>query len=255
MTVETLSPWNLTSRWTRSTSPKAVRSLGCAWNHVTPTEASKLLSNRKIAIAGDSHMRTFGTKLLEFACNITSEPFKKGTYTDYHIKEDQPMCAGLHISYSANYWCDPQKFNWQPWKTEEFIVYNCGHHLASAEHTPFDVLTEKLANIVTHSKEPSHGHNTDNFIWLESNPQPIRNDKFVVSSKDWRTEQRLHLYNQYSNNFFVKHNYSVIYAWNALMPLYDSGCDMAHFTARGALYPQFLQLFEIIKRKPLPVVV
>ncbi len=112
---------------------------GCKWLHVTPLEASKLLAGKKIALAGDSHMRFFGNILLEYACKQSpGSAFQKAKYTTVSIKSTEEYCAGLDISYSPNYNCDAQAFNWKPYKVEDFILFNCGHHPASAEHMPYD---------------------------------------------------------------------------------------------------------------------
>lgn len=222
---------------------------GCHWDHITADEASEILSQKKLAIAGDSHMRIFGNMLLKWACGIDM-PFQKGKYTHHMIKnETGTRCMGMSISYSANYYCSAQSFTWHPWKIEDFILLNCGHHAASQEHQPVDVYKETMINFVKHANTSGSGITHKNFIWLESNPQPFRDDGFVIDNKDWRTQHRLLLYNQIANSIFFRHNYTVMYGYQSLLPFTESMCDYAHYTATGALYPQFMQFLHIIKSK------
>jgi hypothetical protein len=93
------------------------------------------------------------------------------------------------------------------------------------------------------------GYSPENFVWVESNPQPLRNDHYVQETKDWRTEHRLSMFNDFSNTLFRHHNYTVIDTFSSLLPLYESGCDSAHYTASGMLYPIFQQVLSFLHNK------
>ncbi len=129
----------------------------------------------------------------------------------------------------------------------DLTLLNCGHHPAGSEQTPLNIYLEMVQNHINHHiANPENGYNSSTFVWMESVPQPVRQDKWVIEAKDWRTLHRLQVYNDYSNELFKQHNYTVISQFNALLPLYEAGCDFAHYTAIGALYPVFQQVLAIL---------
>lgn len=218
---------------------------GCHWNVMTPDEASQLLSQKILSIHGDSHMREFGNVLLKWACNLNNA-FKKGSRTQIKVNnETDTRCQGLTITYLPNYFCYTLPFD----GNEDLQVLNCGHHPASNEHQPVDVYKEELFNFWKYSNTSESKVKHDKFVWLETNPQPFRNDRFVFDYQDWRTLHRISAFNQIANNFWSHHNVSVIYSFQQLLPFADSGCDIAHYLAEGALYPIIVQFLETLKNK------
>lgn len=221
---------------------------GCHWDHISAAEASEILSHKKLALAGDSHMRNFATHLVKWACDI-DDAFSKGLYTYFTVKnETGTKCMGMSFSYSPDYFCSKKSFTWQNWK-EDFILVNCGHHPASEDHWSLDRYQRTIETYVKNADASTSGVTQKNFIWMESNPQPFRNDSWVVQFKDWRTQHRLLLFNEVANSIFLSHNYTVMYNFQSLLPFVESICDGAHFIATGTLYPQFLQFLHIIKSK------
>jgi hypothetical protein len=207
---------------------------------VNDTVASQILAHKRIFFMGDSHTRTFVQSLMRWACK-QNLAFTKA-YFGSNFGADSAHCPGLNVVYKYEYFCNT---NHLPKNVKDFdlVTMNCGHHPASGEQYTIDMYRDLVSNALI--SVARKGYNSSNFVWVESNAQPIRNDKFVFDYKDWRTEHRLHLFNRVANEIVQgKGKYHVIPTFANTLPLADKLCDNAHFSAPESLMPQFQLLLR-----------
>jgi hypothetical protein len=190
-----------------------------------PLTVSDVDSSMKgyILLSGDSHTR--------YARNAIDE-----------WCQSKGGCRNFNIDQRDNYYCDTSMV---PSKGDvdfpSLLIFNCGHHPASATHYTFSeyhaLVIEAAANLT------AKGYTPHNLAWMESNVNPFRNDEWVHGYRDWRTPQRIHIFNRLAAEAFHKeHKFPIIptFAWT--LPLADKLCDIGHYTATGALVPL---LYEI----------
>ncbi len=121
--------------------------------------------------------------------------------------------------------------------TPDIVLFNCGHHPASATHYTYvtyqELVSRAFKDII------SKGYSTQNFFWIESNVNPLRDDSWVKGYRDWRTVHRIHLFNRIAANIVIGSGFEVIKTFDWTLPLSDKLCDVGHYTASGALFPLF----------------
>lgn len=224
------------------------------YKQYTPQEAAMILSNKILQFNGDSHMRMVTQYLLKWACDPDGNNgrqynnLKKNTHSVIHFASDSSACPNLRINYRANLFCSDLP---ETSVKYDFVLFNCGHHYASHFHETFEQYRSIIDKTIRDYSDRIrwHGYSRHNVVWMESVPQPIRSDHWVMESKDWRTIQRLSMYNDYANTMFRHHNYTVIETFHALLPLGEGGCDFAHYTHETMLYPIFQQILSFLENK------
>ncbi len=219
---------------------------GCTWSTTNVEEASKLLSHKKILILGDSHSRELIQSFIHhWACKSGQGDF---IYTQFLTKSeyrnDSIHCPGLLIEHKDGQFCDlidPRDTSY------DLVVANCGHHPASDDHWSL----QKYSNTVTHMLIDAMKNNftNRNLVWMESPPQPLRQDHWVIDSKDWRTLHRLTLFNDFSNRLFARHNFSVLYTFQPLLPFMECMCDAAHYIGPSVQQPVIQQFLQLLKER------
>jgi hypothetical protein len=197
--------------------------VGCGWKYYTAKEAGHILNGKKIAFVGDSHSRELRLALNHWACGEGA----CGSYESVH--EQNTYCENVNEKLMLN----------------GFItVFNCGQWPASQDHMSFKAYTDTLHR--TMNKATGDGLNGHNMLWVQTNPQPWRQDHWPIDFKDWRTLTRLQLFNDYTDIMMTKRNLSVIYSFRPLIPLIDTGCDSSHYTEFNAQMPLFQQLLNYV---------
>lgn len=232
------------------------------------TEAAKILSHKRILLIGDSHVRTFTKALINWACKAKF-PEVKRVSTSLSISGSAELCPGLSVSYFVEYFAGVHSL--PALHQYDMVLANAGHHPAAGDGKWTLVeYKEAVRNFVEAAIRK--GYNETNFVWLESVPQPLRNDKWFISYKDWRSYHRLKLFNQEAN-FIVQNGYmskdhhghkyrsiqsvqekeiqqhtgfSVISAFSTTMPYIDKLCDNAHFGNEEILLPQYLGFLKTL---------
>ena len=218
---------------------------------LTSTQGSAILSGKKILMIGDSHARTLSAQLISWACN-TGLPDVRHQSTSYTVPMTASLCAGYHISFYHELFCGLKSL--PPLGKYDLVIANCGHHPASARHT---TLEEYRGMVTTLADEAIlKGYDNHTFAWLESVPQPLRNDNWFIDYKDWRTYHRLDLFNQFSNDIMTRltyqqkdksHNgFTVISAFQNMLPFSDKLCDNAHYTTSDAYVPVYQSLLQLL---------
>lgn len=210
--------------------------------HISPLAASKLLAHHKLAFVGDSHTRVFVNTLLLYACELMMDNYVKDP--PYGVPGKGKPCEGMIVKYYNHRNCEEVKNDVTNY---EVIIMNCGHHDASGLHGSFTDYKKHVERQAKHAMEL--GLKQDQLFWMESNPMPIRRDKYVIDEADWRTYYRLSVFNQIASPVYTSQGYSVIKAFDALLPMVDRTCDEAHFTALGNTMPMIQQLLTILHDK------
>lgn len=217
---------------------------GCGWKFFTPEDAQAVLKGRSLAIVGDSHARVLGNSLLRYACNVHIDDHLK--YPVYDKDKVGAKCPGFKIQYFEHQVCD----NLTP-KMRDFdlVLKNCGHHPASSSHWPIDQYKQSLDSLADNIKKLQFA--PDQVYWFESCLVPLRQDNFVIGSKDWRTLHRIKVFNAIAEDVMTASKINIIRTFNPLMPLFDKTCDCAHYTATGSNMPTLQQIFNIFANKKL----
>ena len=218
---------------------------------LTSTQGSAILSGKRIMVIGDSHARTLSVQLMSWACNATLPNLRhQGTF--YTVPMNASLCAGYHISFHHELYCGPKSI--PPLGKYDLVVANCGHHPASASHSTYEEYTDMVKRLA--DEAISKGYNNQTFAWLESVPQPLRNDRWFIDYKDWRTYHRLDLLNQFARTIMTRSTYqqkdklhegfTVIPAFQNMLPFSDKLCDNAHYTSPDIYVPVYQSLLQLL---------
>jgi hypothetical protein len=214
---------------------------GCNWKYYEPHEVSNLLAHKHIGLIGDSHTRVLGNAILAYACNIIID--NKLKFPMYDAPPKNASCEGLIFRYHEQSFCENLR---EDMKEYDLLIVNCGHHPASGDHHTAALYYEEIHRLAHYAKD--HHYESYKFFWMESTPQIIRKDGFVIGSKDWRTFHRLKLFNFLGNQAFHEQGYHIIQAFDSLLPLVDKQCDAAHFVSESAPMPVMQQIFNILSQ-------
>ena len=209
----------------------------CNHTAYSAERASALLAKRTLTFIGDSQSRVLVSTLLEWACGIPIVD-KNKQFKNTYIAETAQKCPGLKVNVISNVYCEIRADFQTKVQKDELTFFNCGHWPASQEHFTFDMYGDALEALLQKIKLIS----SNRFVFIETLPMPVRNDKYVKSFKDWRTLHRLFVYNRIAEKLFKQHNYSFLPTFETLLPLIDKFCDNAHYTAAGALQPIIQQV-------------
>ena len=209
----------------------------CNHTAYTADYASALLAKRTLTFIGDSQSRVLVSTLLEWACSIPIVD-KNKQFKNTYIAETAEKCPGLKVNVVSNVYCEIRADFQTKVQKDELVFFNCGHWPASQEHFTFDMYGDALEALIQKIKRIS----PNRFVFIETLPMPVRNDKFVKSFRDWRTLHRLYVYNRIAEKLFKQHNFSFLPTFETLLPLVDKFCDNAHYTAAGALQPIIQQV-------------
>ena len=190
----------------------------------TPQTAAALLTGRKLVFIGDSQMRTFARGLQSWACS-------------------EYACTGLSLDVIEEQFCNSTAWPRSP--TVDVLALNCGHWPASHFHYSYD----RYHHIVRTAVQalPALGYNATNFVWLESVVMPFRSDYFVRRTLDWRTPQRLDLFNKLAAKALRGSGIARIPMFYPSLALVDKFCDIAHYTALESMsygYQAFLRILQ-----------
>jgi hypothetical protein len=207
---------------------------------ISPVTAGQLLVGKNILFIGDSHSRTLMTHFIRWAC-AANFPAVKHINTQINIPTTADRCGGLHAAYMVEYFCGTRALP-AP-KSNDLVLVNCGHHPAAGDgRYTLKEYREVVRSLVEAADKK--GFDGTNFVWLESVPQPMRYDHWFRGYRDWRSYQRLNIYNIEANKLVQKKNFSVVESWSPTMPFIDKLCDNAHYGVPEALMPQFQRIMQ-----------
>jgi len=208
-------------------------------------------------------MRTFFNSVVKYSCGVP-DAAQKGHHTSqcHTGQKDGGKCGGgvFCLEHNMLGWVDglhlPERW--------DYIVANFGHHAAAgAEHWTLreyrahvdaflDAIQMRLQEQTKGGGHAPHGDVT-RFVWMASHAMPLARDNQIKTSGDWRTNQRLALYEHYAQERFFKMQKElgtarVMYqdAYNLTIPMIEAAAgDCGHFLPANiqmALVQQFLNL-------------
>ena len=219
---------------------------------LTSTQGSAILSGKKILMIGDSHARTLSAQILSWACGMKI-PEVRHVVTFHSVPLTASRCAGYQVTFRPELFCGLGSL--PPLGQFDLVVSNCGHHPASYRHSTLGQYTDMVTKLA--DEVISKGYKNDSFAWIESIPQPLRNNRWFAADRDWRTFHRLDLFNQFANEIMtrstkqkndVHEGFTVIPAFQNLLPFSDKLCDNSHYTTPDIYVPVYQSLLKLLNK-------
>jgi hypothetical protein len=136
----------------------------------------------------------------------------------------------------------------------DFLIANVGHHSAAgAEHWTLGEYRSHVKAFFDAMRLRMEQQTKGKFIWMASHAMPLSRDNQIIDSNDWRTNQRLALYEKFARDSFMDIQKQlgvdrVMYQdpFNMTLPMIEAvGGDCGHFKSANvqlALVQQFLNL-------------
>lgn len=194
----------------------------CPWQEYHADDKDR--NAYEVTISGDSHLQRLSMRLNEYLGKVVN------VFTD-----DSSLCKTLpqrNADKIANTW----------------LFANCGHHPAAYNHYSIARYIETIVNFVRMLRQENYSDK--NFVWIESNPLPIRQDHFVIDMKDWRSLHRVKLFNIIAEDILRASGFSnILRTFQMQLPFAHEACDVAHYVADHAYDPIIQQLLQFYHTK------
>lgn len=216
--------------------------------------AAVILSGKAIAIVGDSNMRVLTNSLLDWACYRGGVSRMRETHENT-FNSSAPHCSGLKIVYYNDAFCGVVPDRDNDGHPYDLVLINCGQHPAAESRYPllkYDELLHKLyakmkeAIAAANDKRNDKSQKYTQFVWVESFPAPLSAAYWVAHHGDWRTVHRLYMFNNLATAIFSKLGSPIIRVFDNCLPLIETLCDSAHYTAPEALAPVYVQVLRLL---------
>lgn len=223
------------------------------WNgqrcgHLTISSGSPLLRGLHLIFMGDSQIRTLNVHIYSTLCKERLSMADKAP-----IFYPTDACPHLSMEHVYNRFCDSSLL---PNLTDLQVKYprrrvmlfvNCGHHFASSNRLPAPLYRENLTNFV--SSLLVAGYSPENLFWVESVAFPLRQDYAVVDFQDWRSLDRIRLYNTIANEIMHSHNFTILRQFQAMLPFLYAECDLAHYLSTDCYSPTIQKILRILSMR------
>lgn len=217
----------------------------CGQNFITHAEAGKLLERKRVVFSGDSQMRTLAVSFFHFACGA---PLTfNNRIPSFYLPKTHAQCRGLSMSYVNNAYCNAAEL--PRGEGVDLLVANCGHHPASGTGAQYPI--PKYVELVENFTQalPTRGYTPRNMVWMESLPLPLRKDQVVIDVCDWRTFDRIRIFNTLANHILGSRDFPVLSVFLAMLPLANKLCDNAHYTSLHSNDPIIQQILSNLLHK------
>lgn len=158
-------------------------------------------------------------------------------------------CAGSKFAFLQAMYCQRGIAAYMS-KGYDYIVFNCGNHLAKDPLMTYDHYRLLLKDIGTRMKSLQMLKPDTQFFYMENVAIPLHQDDKSFETHDKRTYQRLMLYDMLAKWELGKNTGLRMYtipAFYSTLALYDKFCDCGHYPW-GSKVPQLLNLVETIKK-------
>ncbi len=129
----------------------------------------------------------------------------------------------------------------------DHVIVNCGHHPAAYAKYTIEEYSDAVRDHIY--RLFSHGYNTRILMWLESVPEPIRQDSFVFLHRDRRTLDRLRLFNLVAKEIIKDKGIDYIPSFTATLPFANKICDVGHFTPFGSNMPMIQHILRRLQQE------
>lgn len=225
---------------------------GCLRKRISDTNIQSAFSNRRMFFIGDSHMRTHFNFILA-VCNIPGKAMKGYASSQCFTPDSSSLCAGALLCMEHNPLGTDIHMNTEnvksvkvqslsdPW---DVIFFNFGHHFASGHaHCTVDEFARRIENIMrnlTFIRDRAfilHSCKTE-LVWQSIHAMPFARDIMQQKHQDWRTNQRLALYERSARRIIEKLNLEYTKAkiryidvFNMTLPMMEAAAgDCGHYT-------------------------
>ena len=201
-----------------------------------------ILKNKRILMIGDSHVRHLIILLINHLCDYNM-PTSKFAFNQYFPTE-HTKCSNMTFSFVQQYECSLAGFS-NEYVNYDIFALNCGHHLCDSDNH-YSIIEYRNLIHLTINDVIQKGFTNKNFLWIENTAQPLRNDHWVVSKNDWRTQHRLYSFNRVINAMLLHLNITIIKTFQSTLALNDKLCDNAHYSHYSFLQPIFQQIISLL---------
>lgn len=223
----------------------------CASERFNSDDARTLLKGKSILIGGDSQSRAmyysvanfvsgFGSECLRNISTVAAEP----SHCVENVKGSQRKKLGSldRLDFTDDHFLD--KVMQGRYNGYDIVVIGFAQHPASKEHWSFDKYKSALQARAPHiSKLKSAGTLV---VWMTAPQYPHTKKGYPVVVKDWRTDARLELFNNYSTEVMGSLGIPVLDTYTISAAMSHTSPDQAHFTNFVAY--EFVQYFlNIVK--------
>jgi len=219
------------------------RPLNCRARHFSQEAAGACVRKRRLLLRGDSHMRKLFEAVMKFACNASRD-----------VKGWQSVCSSDVVGSSCGsspqvcFEADPLGERTEGLSDYDLVVANFGQHPASGKKqmtlAQYKVAVDTYAQKVMEEVQglPS---GSPRFAWHETNAMPFRNDHMASDRRDWRTTQRLALYNKHSTKVFSDLGVPIVESFAPTLAMALQAPDIAHFPP-AVLAPMVQRVLDLL---------
>ena len=154
--------------------------------------AARCFSSKKINFRGDSQMRVFFNHALKRVCGIP-EAAIKGAWQESTCVRESLNCHDALICLTA----DPMALTLENSTEFDIVAVNFGQHPASQHRMPVAEYRLKVDKYFNDFEDLERDKNMypELVIWLNTQTLCVSNRDYLHSFGDWRTPQRISLYN------------------------------------------------------------
>ena len=205
----------------------------CKMNFFSPEDANKCIKGKSLELRGDSHMRQLFNALTVYACGCGKAYCMDGGGAQKGWGGNQCWKGNFGRCSSPEYKniCvqnDPDGVRIGD-LTADLTVSNYGQHPADGAHRwkyqKYRSSIDKYVNSLNaKGKENVRGR----FLWMETVASMFRKDSWVRGYKDWRSNGRIGVYNQYATSKMQENGYGVLNTFRQSMSMTRLNPDVAH---------------------------
>lgn len=213
----------------------------CNMRNFSSKTVTDALRSKRILIGGDSQLRALYFGLVNYLAGFNQECIRKLVSTAREPAHCHPNVKGSHrklintvqVDFVDDLFLDRLG---DRYKGYDAIVVGMAQHPASKEHWSFDryrgAVSSKLANL--NRLGASHG---SVIVWYMAPQYPHSRNGFPVAVKDWRTDARLRMFNDYAKTECLRGDPNtglapipVVDGFRISSAMSHTSPDQAHFT-------------------------
>ena len=206
----------------------------CQLSRRTAESARAALKGKRLIVGGDSQSRALYYSIVNFLSGYGNECLRNISTIDAepshciaNVKGSQrKKVAGLDaIDFVDDHFLDKLPGRYQGY---DVVVVGFAQHPASKEHWSYAKYRNALDAKLTHAKSLAAAGTA--VVWLLAPQYPHTKQGYPVVVKDWRTDMRLTLFNDYAKEKMQAAGIPVIDAFAISTGMSHTSPDQAHFS-------------------------
>jgi hypothetical protein len=224
--------WALQDDASREWHPNA-----CKMERLTHTQLAAGLRNRRVIVGGDSQMRALYFGLANFIAGFGNECLRNIS----RVEAEPPHCIanvkgshrklinGVQLDFVDDLFLDRLG---ERYKSYHVVIIGFAQHPASREHWSYDKYRNAFMGKLTRMQElrDQLPNKEGAVIWYLAPQYPHTRVGYPVVVKDWRTDSRLAMFNEFTKELSQKHRFPVVDAFRISTAMSHTSPDQAHFT-------------------------